>query len=732
MTLVAPAMAVMPDPDLAAGMSRLSKRLALEPLELGEQGCVEVSDQFGELVNQGRDLKVGKERLLSLRALGDQAHRSCRKVIRALEEETGEDERALESLYRSELWYQINRSLAAFRYWQAWADLLVAGHHDGDDEQVRWLSAAERGFQAAALRILYPGLVYGSWLGLAYVEQMRDEEDAATRRLRRLKEALSGDPDNPILELVDYELALVALRRGDSPVIEMDTGTELEPAQARLMEEQAMILLARHREQGVGALEAATYLKPLMNSRFLDDRLFERLLTFRDEIVGRDIGLTGLLVDAEFAYGYQQYETNVLKFREFKRLDGLALPLSWDQYRYHFAVSLFKIGLPRDALAEIDALLGAAEQSLELRRGATKLRFLVSDAMYLAQPDQANGERLLGAARAFLEISPADADVAFAHLALALLDDDVSTRQQHLARAGTDDRLRERVAAAGFDTAMADFRVQLGQADSAKPAARRTLLQLADLPRDQRDSPALRVISIQLRTVRGDAAEPLLEELDTLLADVNLDPRLQRTALWSRLRLLDRHTDSSALATYVDNLPAAGADALADNEVFSMLREVERRGDTDEVLQLTATWLPALDAQPQLHRQVWLMQVGALLNDGQLQTALRRAEDMVGVFPDSGDAWQALAEAAEVADEPFAAERAWAHIAAAEPVGSDRWLTTSLRRVEVLTEWRGAQAGNCELLQGMGEYRHRLATELRQQLDHWLQANDCQFQASEV
>jgi hypothetical protein len=156
-------------------------------------------------------------------------HAACGR-IRALEAATGEDESKLEDLYRSEQWYAINYALAAVRYWQAWIDLALAETAADDAARVPALSGAERGFQSTAVRILYPGLVYGSWLGMAYVDRLRGDDAAAEKRLKLLAGALASDPGNPLAQLVADELAL--LRCARRPLKPIPQGASCRPPRA--------------------------------------------------------------------------------------------------------------------------------------------------------------------------------------------------------------------------------------------------------------------------------------------------------------------------------------------------------------------------------------------------------------------------------------------------------------------------------------------------------------------
>ncbi|HAD10116.1 MAG TPA: hypothetical protein DCF62_11585, partial [Porticoccaceae bacterium] len=104
-----------------------------------------------------------------------------------------------------------NYALSAVGYWQAWALLGIAHSKDGERDQVAWLNRAESGFQASSVRILYPGIVYGSWLGMGYVAAARDQPDVAEERFRRLTQALVSDPENPVRKIAEAELTVLAL-----------------------------------------------------------------------------------------------------------------------------------------------------------------------------------------------------------------------------------------------------------------------------------------------------------------------------------------------------------------------------------------------------------------------------------------------------------------------------------------------------------------------------------------
>jgi hypothetical protein len=701
-------------------------RAAAVQTGLSVQQCPELAESYGNWVARQRESESRREALLDSRQLGEKIHGRCREGIRTLELATGQDETALEALYRSETWYSVNRALASLRYWQAWLDLSLAQRAAGSDAGVTDLERARRGFEAASLRILFPGLVYGSWLGLAYVEQLQGDEVGMRKRLELLKRALASDPDNPLHEIIDTELGLVALRLDDPGPIRLVAGEPLSAGKARLVEEKAFLLLEQHRNEQEGAIEAAGYLQQLVEQGYLDDRLLTRILSYQDEIVGHEFGATSLLVDAEYAYAYQQYESNVLKFRQFLSSDASRLPLDLSLYYYHFAVSLYRIGLPRDSMQVIEKLRAGAQLPGELEASVAKLYFIVADAMYQSQATSANTRQLQQAAAGFVTGAPTDPDIASAHMALARLAGDDLERDRQLKLARKDSRLKESVRAVELEAALGRFQAALAAGD--QPAviaqAQSALEVIEGLPSDQRETLALQVVALQLRSVLADNAQDILPALETLYGNPALDSSQKRVLAWSTLRVIDRLQGAAALRDFVNSLPAAGTDSVMDQELYVLLREFDIAGRNPELAQLCELWLPRMQSQPQLQRQVWLLRINALRATARDEEALRAIQAMLAIFPNSGDAWEQLAVQSEAMGDLFAAERALAHIAAAEPEGSARWLATSVHRLRLLAG--KADTGRaCALYQRIVVYDHRLEESQQHSVAEFAAGNNC-------
>ncbi|HAK63710.1 MAG TPA: hypothetical protein DCO82_10770, partial [Alphaproteobacteria bacterium] len=339
--------------EIARLEARLSAALAGDPGKLVPGDYLEAAQVMGELVSRARVLGLSAAEFARLAHTAEQLRTACRGKVRDLERATGDREALLESLYRSDLWYDINHALSTFGYWRAWA-LLSLAESKPDRERLQDLHRAEAAFRATSVRILYPGLVQGSWLGLGYVALARGQVEVARQRFERLVQALADRPDNPVRELAEAELTLLAVRRGEVGELAARPREPLSPMRAAVVAEEAFVLLERRRQENIGAMPAGERLRQLIAEGFLSDALLARLLEYRDEIVGEDLGVLSRLIDAEYAYAYEQYKTTVIKYREFREQGGEQLPIDTSPFHYHYVVALLRTGLPREARREVE------------------------------------------------------------------------------------------------------------------------------------------------------------------------------------------------------------------------------------------------------------------------------------------------------------------------------------------------------------------------------------------
>lgn len=668
---------------------------------LSAEQCEPVVEQFAQQVETTRAGSPLASELADLRDIGDGLHTGCRAGIAQLEAAAGEDERKLESLFRSRQWYDINRALAQFRYLQAWLDLSLAEVTGDTEQRIKTLARAQRGFEAASLRLLFPSIVYGSGLGLALIERAQGDDESAKAKLLALERALAPTPENPIAVAVTQELRLMTLQSDDALAWLADD-VALSTEDARVVEERAFVLLQRQREQGVGAMEAAELLRRLIAAQYMDGRLFQRVLAYRDEVVGHDLGVLSLLVDAEFAYAYGQFETCVFKIRDLRR-SGIELPFDMALYNYHYAVALLQVALVGEALGEALALERRADLPEAIARNVIKLRFVIAETIYRKDPSSEAADALRTQAMRYLDTSPNDPDLPRVYLALAKLETNSEKRQTFLTLAREDKALREAIEALDFEAAVSSFQNLTGGLNTAGlVAAASAALPLEEkLSKVQRESLSVRLVALQLRSVLEGPEGTFWEDLQTLEQEFRLSNSQQRVAAWSRLRFMLSNEGAGGIVAY---LGRTIANTSLQYELFSLLRALELAGRDADLRRISAAWWPELDGQTQLQRQVGLMHVNVLERSGDPEAAYKTTQELLGLFPDSGDFWRRRAELSSATGRLFEAERAWAHMAARAPEGSPVWLDATSARLELLAPLVERTVEACEIAARLVRY----------------------------
>lgn len=690
---------------IAALERDLAGALAGGPATLAPGDYLAAAEVLGKLVSRARELGLGAPEFARLATTAARMRDGCRAKVRDLELAAGDDEARLESLYRSDVWHDINHALSAFGYWRAWA-LLGGAEARPAGERLQDLHRAEAGFKATSVRILYPGLVQGSWLGLGYVALARGDVNAARQRFERLTQALADRPDNQVRKLAEAELTLLAVRRGEISNLQPLPREPLGPTRAAVVAEEAFALLERRRRENIGAMPAGERLRKLIADGFLSDALLARLLEYRDEVVGEDLGVLSRLIDAEYAYAYDQYQTAVIKYREFREQGGERLPIDASPFHYHYVIALVRTGLPREARDEIERLRRQPRLHPAVAAALPKLDWVVAGAVYEAHPTEANRKYFERAAGTFVQAAPTDGDAAAAHLGLAQVGEDPRAVSRHLRAARADPALLGGVALTAIHRAVSDFNRAVARNDLATQSrvAKDILAALRELPREQRRQPWFRALSLQMRVVLEEDLPRLLAEIDALMAEAGTDSRVRPVLLWSRLRALTAAGDNAGLEAMARAIANRGDDADGERQFYQFLLELERDKKFKSLAALAEAFAPALAGQGPDQRQLTLLRIRTAAAAGDNEGGFALAQTMVRDFPDSGDAWRAYAAVAEQSGRGFEADRAWARIAAATPVGSPHWRDALMHRLVLA----GSTAEACPLVDKLGVYRHLL------------------------
>lgn len=702
---------------------RLERSLAPSTPGIQTSDFSEAADLFGKLVARGQEIKANAGFFLSLRQISETLYDRCRHFIRVTEDNVNENEIALEQLYRSEIWYDLNYALAAFRYWQAWIDLSVARLQLDAGERAASLNRAESGFRTASVRILYPGIVYGSWMGMGYVSLARGDSIQAKQRFEVLLEALKNYPDYAFRETVEIELALLDPRKILATPIRVDEQIT-SSAQARLMVEQAFALLEQHSREKGGAIQAAQLLKPLLNSVWLSDALVNRLMQYVNEIVGQDVGIIGVLVDAQYAYQNKQYHTAVLKYREFMRGVGGQLPLDLARYQYQFTAALQLTGLSQEAFRELEKVDQSRVLPESLGNALAKLRFIISESIYTQHKSEHNKSRLIAAAEEYLRTNPQDKDKAGAHLAMARFGNERQLAM-HLKSAAANSQYRPAADQVRLHRALEKFQKSLSMtgAQSRVDAATETLSALGSLSRRLQNSTANRCLAVQMKTVLMAQPAKILQEISKLEGEPELGVQCLRIIVWSKLRVLTALNNYSALSAMISS---AGGDRMTHQEIFVFLRELENKRQTASLETLSSLFVAALHDTPDMLRQVQLMRIENLQLAGSGDDAFRLAQELVQQFPQSGNAWIAYAKAAQLTGQLDNAVRGWSQITSAVPEGSPRWIDAMLKRAELSVRGGGPSGRACDLLNRVAIYKHLFDEKKRHQFSALVQESRCQ------
>jgi len=471
-------------------------------------------------------------------------------------------------------------------------------------------------------------------------------------------------------------------------------------------------------------------------------------LSYRDEIAGHDIGLLTLYVDSEYAYAWQQYDTAVLKYQQFRQQGGLELGVNVRVLQYHYAVALLKIELARDALTEVEYLQHQTDLPQPVAQALPKLKFLVAQALYQRRDNSANRQRVLADAAYYLRVSPNDADAGSAHLLIAQLSDDPQKAKHHLKAAKKNKKLKGSIALMQIQRTVNTFNraVVGGDLGAQGDEAEKVLAALADLPRAKRKQPWFKAVSLQMRAVLGEKGgnklDKVLAAIDKMYAAAkanpgdkkySLDQRVRRVLFWAQLRALDQYQQGKGLAPFIAALASQPTNAMGQKEVYQFLLAKEQQQSYAQVIALGDIFYPVLAGQPQDQRQLRLLQIRAASAIGQGQRAYTIAQQLIADFPDSGNAWVAYAESAEQLQRWFEAERAWAKITRGQVEGSVRWRDAMGRRsLALIAQYsEGVQQSEndrevvCKVLVRAGVYRHLMSSAEQHEWDESVNKWSC-------
>ncbi len=660
------------------------------------------ADAYGQAVSKARTSNAGVDALRKLLETGASLERRVSAQRSALEAAAGQDEAALERLYRSTDWQRLDYAEVTTGYWNAWAEVSVAQRLPaGSAERKAALARAQKGFGRASLELRLPGVASSSLLGLGIVKHELGDLDGAREALQAVEKVLADQPGTPLLAAVRYELAVIALEQGD--LDRAHTLTDSIPA-GSLSHDQELALLRteaeawlKHARDGKGGADrAAALLRRLSASGSDGSRAASALaVAYRAELRGQDLGPIGRLLAAETAFGEKRYAEARDAYAQVLA-DPAALPgIDLEAARYKYAASLSQTGDRAGALAELEKLFAGAGPSASLKVPVARLYYSLAAQAAQDDPAPANEARAVRAAERLLALAPDAPEAAQARYRVArakeaggkesasipLLEqipeaspaypaarvDLVRARaeelqqEQNAGRAmGPESRQRARTLAADIDT------VERLAAAGRLPA---------DPPRDA----ALAVLRAKAAAWAGDPPAAVLDRVERASRQPGLDAGDRRSLLRLRLAALraeGRWKELDQILSGTDDA-ALRADFPVWSEAFRGLASAEGPEPPGDLVQRWSARLAPL-APPDARDALALAEVDALVRAGRAADAATRAHGLVERSPDWGDAWLAYARALDQTPQAKEAAAAWERVAGGVPRGGALWLEAEL------------------------------------------------------
>jgi hypothetical protein len=694
----------------AAALASLEGRLAAQASAGASADDLAASaDAFGALVARAQELRAGAAQQARLAALAARLGERVAAARASLEAGAGEDEAALERLYRSDGWQRLDYASATLGYWGGWAELARGQALEPGVERREAMRRAAAAFSKSALELRLPGVAAASLLGLGMASRDLGELERARSALERLRAQLAQQPDARLQVACDYELVAVALAQGDA-----ERAGELAarlPAGALSAEQR--VTLARVEVEGLllradkdpAALErAVARLRELLAAGGPSAQAAAALVQQHwARLRGRDLGPLGELLAAEEAFAAGRWAEARGGYWSALSAPGGVPGLDARTARYKLAVSLAQSGEREAAAAELERLLPELGGSA-LRAPAARLYHQLAEALLAEQPGAPAEARAQRAARYLLDAAP-DAPGA-----------DVARYRVSVSGAGAkgDDAIRELSKVPAKSPVYAASRLELArrraerfeQLDAAGGDGKRLRAEAQALARDldlvrelagagrippepARDA-TLAVLRAKASLRAGDPPERVRVWIERAEALPALEAGGRRALLRVRLQAELASGDLDALAVA---LAARPEDELRREWPiwYEALAAASERAPASSAL--LAAWSRLEAAAPaESHDAFALAHARALLRAGRAAEAARRARSLTERDASWGDAWVVYAQAEDAGGDAAAARRAWERVAEGLESGSPRWVEAELAAGEAALRAGDAQA----------------------------------------
>lgn len=650
---------------------------------------------LSDTIDASRYAAIGREygslvdAVLNGRASIDQLSTMCEITVRLRERTTarleaaevaaGENEGALEGLYRSITWDDLSFATAAFPYWGAWIDLELSKQWEAPLKKKASLWEAKKGFRATAVQVFRPSLIYGGWLGLGYVAMAEGEHGRALAIFEGLHDSIADNPSHPLYDLVSLQLRLLRAKAGkvSGPV---GSGA-IDAREARLLRAEASALLAQHRTTQAGARDAANRLRRLIGADYIDNQLIVLILHYRVELVALDLGPYTALASAEFAFHNGHYFDAVDKYKRFFATVVMRRNVDYDHIRYRYALACYNVKLNDDAVHIAERLLRNEKLDPAIKKAAVKLAFV---ALSARKGKRTASERatMQRAAERFVKAYPNDSDADRARLSIAQATRDSKQAANMFKNVKKRAKFNSDIQQTKFYIVAREFSNAIRKTRNKPPIALATrgISAYKQLPGEQRNIPENNAIAIQMRAVAEEDPAAVIVAIDAAEKDGNLSISARQGLLWARIKCLERIGDTATILAVLGEIAQVGPKGWQLAQIYPA---IQANADAGFRLEAAQKMLPSVARDPTMERRFTVILIEALLELEQYVEAYEHAQSFRKAYPKSGDAYRLFALAAAKTDRSIEADRAWRVITDRSDPREQVWWDAMLDRIEV-------------------------------------------------
>lgn len=674
----------------------------------------QVAREFGPVIDEVRTGATTVKQLHALRDITEQFRKKTGARLQAAEAEAGNDEGALEALYRSSAWDDLSFALAAFPYWGAWIDLEIAKKTKDAGERAPWLWKAKKGFRSTSVQIFRPSLVYGGWLGLGYIASAEKKYDRALSIFESLKNALESEPDNPLYKVVSLELRLLQAREGQVDSSGVATTGKIDNQEAQLLRLEAFALLEKYRTSQEGGHEAAARLKKLVSSGYVDMDFVAQVVNYRAEIAAFDVGPWTHLAAAEYAFEYGHFFDAVQKFKRFFAGVGNIPGIDLSRYRYRHALANYKAKLYDDAARIANSLARRGNLEPDIKKASIKLAY-ASLSSRPGRGTRSQQRELQDAAQRFVSAYPSDSGADGARLTIAQLTKDSKQAFYMLDNVKKPKKFQGGIEQTKFYLMARDFAAALrkGNQKVLAPIANRGISAFKSLPSAERQKADSLAIVLQMRALVDSNPAKVLAAIDKMEASLKLSITAREAMLWARIKCFERLGNYENMMSYLSKIARSSPQAWQMEQIYPAVKALPNDANK---LNVVRAMLPGLNKLPSMERRFRIMEIDGMLALEQYEQAYEASKKFLELYPRAGDGWRVLAVSAGKTGKPFEADSAWKTITERADPRRELWWEGMLSRAEIRAASTRPKAA-CEILDELSARKSQMPAGLNSKVE---------------